>query len=200
MRLVNYISAVAGIVIILSCNNNPSLQEYYVENQEDENFVAIDVPASMFPKLETMDEEQKATVNSIKKINVLALKAKEDINKFEEEKVKLDEIFKDKKYQLLMKYGGGTRKAELYFTGDEDAIDELIVYGYDNEKGLGVARVLGDDMNPQNIMNLIKSLERGDLNLDGLKELGVIMDLDNQENEKESFSEEKDSIAMDTLK
>lgn len=203
MNLFKFLTAFVGLLIISSCNNKESLQEYYVENQEDENFMALDVPASMFANMEAMDEDQKATINSIKKINVLAFKAEENRPKFEEEKSRLDKIFKDKKYQLLMKYGGGGRKAELYFTGSEEAIDELIVYGYDDEKGLGVARVLGKDMNPQKIINLMKSLEKGDLNLSSLKELGVMLDLDHEQNKGERFSErttKKDSIVMDTLK
>ncbi len=75
-----------------------------------------------------------------------------------------------------MRYGGGTRKAELYFLGEDDAIDELIVFGSDDEKGFGIARVTGDKMNPEALIKLLKSFEDGDLDVAGLPNLGGFMD------------------------
>lgn len=189
MKSIKLLFAIAFTSVLISCENDKSLQKYYVENQEDTDFLALDIPTSMFTNSESLEAEEKATLESIKKINVLALKKEENPEKFEEEKVKLSEIFKDEKYQLLMKYGGGNRKAELYFTGKEDAIDELIVYGYDDEQGLGVARVLGKDMNPQKIMQLMKSLDGNNIDVEGLKGLGQIFG---------DSSKERDSIKVET--
>ncbi|MCM4156497.1 DUF4252 domain-containing protein [Gramella sp. AN32] len=161
-------------LMLFSCNDNKSLQKYYVENQEDSDFLALDVPTSMFTNAESLDAEQKETLESIKKINVLAMKAEDNPARFAEEKEKLNEIFTDEKYQLLMKYGGGDKKAALYFTGDDDAIEELIVYGYDNEKGLGIARILGDDMNPAKIAKMLKNLDGKNINVSGLKDIAGI--------------------------
>jgi len=189
MKSFKFLFAILFTVFLTSCNNEQSLQKYYVENQEDTDFLALDIPTSMFTNSSSLEIEEKETMESIKKINVLALKKEENPAKFEEEKVKLDKIFKDEKYQLLMKYGGGNRKAALYFTGKEDAIDELIVYGYDDEKGLGVARVLGENMNPQKIMELMKSLDGDNIDLEGIKGLGEIFG---------NSSKEKDSVRIET--
>jgi len=183
MKSYKFLFATFITAILMSCNNEQSLQKYYVENQEDTDFLAHDVPTSMFTNSESLETDERETLKSIKKINVLALKKEENPAKFEEEKVKLNEIFKNERYQLLMKYGGGTRKAELYFTGDDDAIDELIVYGYDDEQGLGVARVLGENMNPQKIMELMKSLDGNNIDVEGLKDIGKIFEGPSKEND-----------------
>ncbi|QYA26780.1 DUF4252 domain-containing protein [Gramella sp. MT6] len=183
MKTIKYLFAIAFIAVLTSCNDGKSLQKYYVENQEDTDFLALDVPTSMFTNSSSLEAEEKATLESIKKINVLALKKDENPAKFEEEKVKLNEIFSDEKYQLLMKYGGGDRKAALYFTGEEDAIDELIVYGYDDNQGLGIARVLGEDMDPEKIMKLMKSLDKENINVEGIKGLGDIFGSQELEND-----------------
>ena len=196
MKSIKIISFLTIIVILTSCDNGKSLQKYYVENQEDSDFLAVDVPTSLFTNNENLDAEQKETLETIKKINVLALQKELDPQKYESEKLKLDEIFKDEKYQLLMKYGGADKKAELYFTGKDDAIDELIVYGYDNDRGLGVARVLGKDMNPQKIMKMMKSFENGDVDVSGLK--GVIDIFGNSENRNQSLNVDIE-IPTDTL-
>lgn len=174
MKTFKILFAALFLAGLTSCDDGKSLQKYYVENQEDTDFMALDVPTSMFTNSSSLEAEDKATLESIKKINVLALKKEEDPAKFETEKQKLNEIFKDEKYQLLMKYGGGNRKAALYFTGEEDAIDELIVYGYDEEMGLGVARVLGEDMDPEKIMKLMKSIDKDNIDVEGIKGLGKI--------------------------
>ncbi len=188
MKTIKFIIVIAFFAALTSCNDGKSLQKYYVENQEDTDFLAMDVPASMFANSSSLEAEDKATLESIKKINVLALKKDENPAKFEEEKIKLNEIFKDEKYQLLMKYGGGNRKAALYFTGKEDAIDELIVYGYDDEQGLGIARVLGEDMDPEKIMELMKSMDKDNINVEGIKGLGEIFG--SQASEKDSLTTE----------
>lgn len=183
MKSIRIVFAVLFISLLTSCDDGKSLQKYYVENQEDADFLALDVPTSMFANSESLEVEQRETLESIKKINVLALKKEEDPAKFESEKTKLDEIFQDEKYQLLMKYGGGDRKAALYFTGEEDAIDELIVYGYDNERGLGVARVLGENMSPDKIMKLMKSMDKDNFKVEGFQELGSIFGANEEEND-----------------
>lgn len=177
---------------ILSCNNEPSIQEYYVENQEDSKFVAIDIPTSLLANNEELNEEQLATLNTVKKVNVLAYPLEEGAEEYQEEKNQLQEILKNEKYQLLMKYGSGDRKAEIYFTGDEDAIDEFILFGFDDTRGMGLARVLGEDMSPEKILELIKSLEKGDINLDGIKGITEIFkgDAELKIEEKEISEEE----------
>ena len=195
MTKLKSILVVVTALMLFSCNDEKSLQKYYVENQEDSDFLALDVPTSMFTNAESLAPEQKETLESIKKINVLAMKAEDNPARFAEEKEKLDEIFTDEKYQLLMKYGGGDRKAALYFTGDDDAIEELIVYGYDNEKGLGVARILGDDMNPAKIAEMLKNFDGNNINVSGIKNIAGIFG-DNVKIDSSNTSREfmKDSI------
>lgn len=154
---------------IVACNNEQSLQEYYVDNQGNKDFVALDVPASMLANMEALDEDQKRTLATVKKVNFLAVPLKpENVNRIEEEKNKVNDILRDEKYQLLMKFGMGETKVELYYTGEEEAVDEVIIYGFDENRGMGIARVLGEKMNPGAILNLIKSMEQGDIDLSGV--------------------------------
>lgn len=158
----------------VSCQNETSLQEFYVENQNDNQYIAFDIPASLLTgDNSNLSAEQKATLETIRKVNILGFpKNEENKEVFEQEQEKLANILKSDKYNLLMRYGGGDRKAELYYRGEEDAIDELIVFGADGEKGFGIARVTGNDMKPEDIIRLFKSLEKGELNIDGLPNLG----------------------------
>lgn len=159
---------------LVSCNNETTLQEYYVENQNSNEFIAFDIPASLLTGDNSkLNAEQKATIQTIKKVNLLGFPKKmENQAVYEEEKQKLAEILKSGKYKQLMRYGGGDKRAELYYMGEEDAIDELIVFGSDEEKGFGIARVTGDDMNPESLIRLLKSFDKGELDVQGLPPLG----------------------------
>lgn len=170
MKTLKLIGVACLSLWITGCDSNQSLQEYYVANQENKNFLALDVPASLLANTGSLNEEQRKTLETIKKINILAIPKKaENLQTIETERNKIASILSDEKYQLLMKFGSGETRMELYFTGKEEAVDEVIVYGYNDEKGLGIARVLGKDMNPGDIMGLMKSMETGDVNIDGLK-------------------------------
>lgn len=155
--------------LLLGCDSDQSLQKYYVENQGNNQFLAVDIPASLFTNAESLSPEQKEVLETVKKVNVLGIPMKPGKAEIiEEEKIKIAEILENEKYQLLMKVGGDGKRMEVYFTGDDEAVDEIIVYGFDMEKGMGIARVLGDDMNPSDILNLVRSMQSGEVNIDGL--------------------------------
>ncbi len=125
MKIFKSLSLLCTVLLMMSCDNNQSLQEYYVDNQGDKEFVAVDVPTSLFANTEKLTVDQKKTLETVKKINILAIpKKQENQTKIEVEKTKISNILKDEKYQLLMKYGGGNSKMAVYYTGSEEAVDE----------------------------------------------------------------------------
>jgi len=56
----------------------------------------------------------------------------------------------------------------IYFSGKTDAIDEVIAFGYGDQQGVGVARLLGDNMNPAQIIEMMNSVKM-DANNDSFK-------------------------------
>ena len=65
----------------------------------------------------------------------------------------------------LMKMNTDFGKATIKYLGDDDAIDEVVIYGDNDEKGFLVVRVLGNNMNPAKMIQFIQALEKS--NLDG---------------------------------
>jgi hypothetical protein len=157
--------------ILSSCDNEPSLQMYFVEKTENKNFIALDLSPKMLNidslKL-TTDEE--AALKSFEKVNILAFKLN-DTNKaeFELEKAKVNEILKEEKYQQLMKFGSGKDGASVSFVGDNEHIDEFVFYANKKENGFAVVRVLGKDMNPNGIMTIMSVIKNANLNFEQLK-------------------------------
>jgi len=158
-KITTLIVAFILVFSFTSCKEE-SLQSYLVKSQEKSGFITFDVPASILQiKSDNVSEATKTTLKSIKKINVVAIPFKENATEVEAEKAQLDKILKGKEYKSLMRFTEKNMKISLYYTGESDAIDELIAFGYGAKQGVGVARILGDNMNPSNIMKMINEVK-----------------------------------------
>ena len=162
------------VAAFTSCNQGPTLQTYYVDNELKPGFASFDVPTS-FVNVENinMTDEQKEAYNSVDKLNVLTfMKADTDAEDYKLELEKVKTILKDPKYEELIRGGNSTDgKFVVKFLGDIENIDELIIFGSANNKGFMIARILGDDMNASKLMSLSSVLENAkfeDTDLNGL--------------------------------
>lgn len=159
--------------LLSSCNDEPSLQKYFVEKTENKNFIALDLSPNMLnvDSLKLTVDENNA-LKSFEKVNILAFKLN-DKNKgeFETERSKVNEILQEEKYQQLMKFGSGKDGASVSFVGDTEHIDEFVFYANKKENGFAVVRVIGKDMNPTGIVTLMSVLKNANVDLEQLKPL-----------------------------
>ena len=161
---------------LLSCSNGESLQRYLVDKQEDDNFVKVDVAASLLKtESNNLSQEELDILNTVRKVNVVAFPIAQD-NKaeYEVEKNKVKDILAQEQYQTLMKMGSNKRGATLKYLGEEDAIDEIIIFASDNEQGFALFRLLGDDMRPDQMIKLMNSIDRGDVDVSKFSGIGEI--------------------------
>ena len=164
-------------LFLISCNSEPTLQKYFVENTENKNFIALDVSPSILNVDKTkLSVAQNDALKSFDKMNVLAFKLN-DKNKaeFETERAKVDLILKDKKYQQLMKFGSGKEGASVSFVGTDEHIEEFVFYANKKENGFAVVRILGKDMNPTSVMTMMSVLQQSNIDLEQLKPLQQLM-------------------------
>lgn len=173
---------VYGLVLLLSlflvsCNSEPTLQKYFVENTENKNFIALDVSPNILNVDKTkLSIAQSDALKSFDKMNVLAFKLN-DKNKaqFEIERAKVNLILKDKKYQQLMKFGSGKEGASVSFVGTDEHIEEFVFFANKKESGFAVVRILGKDMNPTSVMTMMSVLQQSNIDLEQLKPLQQLM-------------------------
>lgn len=89
-------------------------------------------------------------------MNILAFRTDStDITGYDKEIKEVKAILKDESYQQLMKAGSGNDGAAIYFVGNDDEHIEEFVLAGKKENGFAVVRVLGNDMNPTHIMNML---------------------------------------------
>ena len=175
-KIINVLSIIS-LLAFFACSSTQSLQEYYVDNSENPNFISLDVPTSIL-NLENQDlsETQQEALQSLKKLNLLAFKkTSENEAEYEVEKAKVNAILKNEDFVELMKLNSEYGKGVIKYLGDENAIDEVIIYGSSNDKGFAIIRVLGNDMNPGHIIQLMNAIRKSDFNGEGLGEIGQFL-------------------------
>jgi len=166
-----------SLILLASCASQQSLQEYYVDNMENPNFISLDIPASIL-KMDEVDltEDQKEAVESLRKFNLLAFKkTTENVEDYKLEKAKVKQILKNEEFVELMKINSSYGKGVIKYLGEDDAIDEVIIYGDSKEQGFALVRVLGKNMNPAHIMQIMQAIQKSDYKGEGLGEIGKFL-------------------------
>lgn len=161
-------------VAFISCNQGPTLQTYYVDNELQPGFSSFDVPTSVI-NLEEVDmtNEQRDAYKSVSKLNVLTFILNENnIEDYTVELEKVKAILKNPKYEELMRGSTDEGRFVVKFLGEsEQSIDELIVFGSASDKGFMIARVLGDNMNAGKLLKLGDVLQKAKFEDSQIKEL-----------------------------
>ncbi|MFY0630950.1 MAG: DUF4252 domain-containing protein [Flavobacteriaceae bacterium] len=168
-KITTVLSLFVLALLMTSCNNEQSIQSYLVESQGKNGFMTFDIPVNFLDvKSQDVSDDIKEAIKSIRKVNVVALPYQNNEDAYETEKNNLSKILKNSdKYKNLMSVNAKGIKMKIYYAGDADAIDEVIAFGYAKEKGVGIARILGDDMDPSMVMKVIENMkiDGGQLNL-----------------------------------
>jgi hypothetical protein len=164
-------------MLFTACSTTQSLQEYYVDNSENPNFLSVDLPVSLLNmEKATLTDDQRDALNSLRKLNILAFKKTgQNIAEFQKEKSVVQAILKNDKFTELMKMNTSYGKASVKYLGEDDAIDEVIIYGDNDDKGFMLVRVLGKDMNPAKLVQFIQALEKSDYKGEGLEQVGKFL-------------------------
>ncbi|WP_295335284.1 DUF4252 domain-containing protein [Flavobacterium sp.] len=168
-----FFTAVLVSLFLMSCTNEPSLQKYFVEKSENKDFVLLDVsPGIIDVDKAKLSSEQQSALASFDKMNILVFKSnQQNAAQYQSETQKVGTILKGKDYQELIKIGSGKDGASVSFVGEEDNIDEFVFFAKSQENGFAVVRILGNDMNPNNIMNMISVLQSANIDMEQLKPL-----------------------------
>jgi hypothetical protein len=173
MKTVVYLATFLVLLFLLSCNTETSLQKYFVDSSEKKDFIALDISPSIINVDKTkLTSEQKIALASFNKMNILVFKLDQN-NKaqYQVESQRLTQILKGKDYNELMKIGSGNDAASISYVGDENHINEFVVFAKKKETGFAVVRILGNDMNPNNIMNMLSILKSTNLDMEQLAPL-----------------------------
>ena len=162
------------LAIFVSCNQQKTIQTYIVEKQDKPGFMSVDLPMSLIQlNSDKVPIDVKDGYESIKKVNVLGLPYLNNNEAYEIEKKAISLILNNSTlYKNLMKMDMNGMSVSIYYNGDANDINEVIVFGYSKKIGVGVARVIGNHMNPTKITQMAEYLkiDPNQLNLQQFKQ------------------------------
>jgi len=149
------------LAIFISCNQQKTIQTYIVEKQDKPGFMSVDLPMSLIQlNSDKVPLDVKDGYESIKKVNVLGLPYLNNKEAYEIEKKAISLILNNSTlYKKLMKMDMNGMSVSIYYNGDANNINEVIVFGYSKKVGVGVARVIGNHMNPTKITQMAEYLK-----------------------------------------
>ncbi len=152
------------IILLTSCRNSPTLEQYFIKNEDNESISMTDIPVSILKMEDGISPEAKKAIESVKKINILYLKI-DDKNQtvYKTEKEKLRLILKDKKYQNIAKYKAKSTKISIQYVGNDEVVDEIILFATNKNRGLLLARLIGDKMKPKSMQAILKNIQKIDI-------------------------------------
>lgn len=174
--MIKIISKIVTLVIIsflvFSCENEASLQQYFVNSEHKSEMYKFDIPASILSFGESASEEINEALESIDRLNVLAFRLNGDNETlYLEEKSKVKLILKNKSYRDLFKANTNGIKIIVKYLGTDESMEEVVFYANDNKKGFALGRLLGDDMRPEKIIKLLESTKDLNKNSEAFKNL-----------------------------
>ena len=177
MKFINkIIIVITGIVLLtVSCSKEMTLQEYFVKNQDNDQFILIDIPSSVIVLDENASEEARDALKSIRKFNLLAFKI-DSLNKNEyfDEKQLVKKILSQDQFNELVRMKHDKVQIQVKYIGDDTSVDELIVFASEDSKGFLLARILGKEMTPGAMLKLaenIGTIDKDHPALAGLKQI-----------------------------
>lgn len=196
--------SIAAVVAFTSCDNDPTLQSYIVDSDNKEGFTKATIPISTLGiDNSNMSEDARKAFNSVEKINFLVYpRTGSNETSFKNESETLNNILKGDQYKTLMSHNQDGMKMRVLYEGDKDSIDEVIVFGMADKAAMGVARILGDDMNVASIMKMINELEQSDVDpskvLDVFKGMGINLEKGDGEVDQDAVRAIMESKGIDT--
>lgn len=166
-----YVFLLVLLTALTGCQEK-SLQKYLVEKQDDPHFLKADIAPGMFDGFtNSLENEEREVLNRVKKVNLVAYKIDEtNRGDYQKEKEEVQKILKQDKYIDLTRIKSNSWSAQFLYVGKETAIDEVIVFASDDEKGFAIARLVGDKIQPEHLLKIIQATESGDFNVSAIEE------------------------------
>jgi Domain of unknown function (DUF4252) len=162
----------AFLLLLFGCNNQPSLQKYFVEKSNDTQFSSFDLSPSLLKSdNKILTQSQTEALKAFKKVNVLIHKNDKNSTVYEAENKAIKQILAQPEYQALVKIGSKNQAAQLSFVGTDDNIEEFIIYGSQKQNGLALVRISGENMSINHAITLLGMVRQGNFDQEKLKPL-----------------------------
>lgn len=170
MKTIYYLFGLVVVVVLtlVSCDSKPSLQKYFVEKSKSNEFMSFDLGTDIIKAADAdISADQKKALEAVRKLNVLIFKPDSTNTgnvRYKEETAQVKSILKKGEYEELMRIGSGKDGASISMLGENDDIDEFVVFLH-KDGTFGLIRVLGNDMTPNDVMTIMQLVKKSGVDM-----------------------------------
>jgi hypothetical protein len=159
-----FLSLVLLVALSISCEPKMTLQRYFYQAQENGDFLLIDVPTSLIGQsMDNLTEKQRETISSVRKVSALIYRDWSKKDFIQKQQAIINEFLdRDGFKPLLAAKMNDEAQMSVLVKGSIDQIDEAVFFGYSDDQGFILARVLGDKMNPAAFYELASTLKESE--------------------------------------
>lgn len=153
-------------LLLVSCSDKASLQKYMVTKSEDPAFISVDLGSEVLSFSEELSDQEKKLAQSLKKFNFLAFVADSvNTDQYKTESQTVSDILKhSESYEMLMKFGHGKNAVNVYSMGEDNLVDEFVIFVKSPDNGFFITRILGDDMDTSELLNYLALIKKTKVN------------------------------------
>ncbi|NMH28146.1 DUF4252 domain-containing protein [Flavobacterium silvaticum] len=167
--------------LFLSCakREDKTLQEYMVTKSQEPDYFSVDFNPSMFkPATSNLTSNEQQALKGVEKLNVIAYHSDSIPAAFyKSETTKIKKFLtQDSQYQELMHVNSGKDGGMISYVGNDEHIDELVLFGKQHDNGFAIVRVIGKDMTPETVFALFKVIRERGFGVKELKPIEQAMD------------------------
>ena len=164
MRIFSSLLASLLLVLMTSCESKITLQRYFYEAHQNNEFTIIELPASLLgSSLDELSEKQRETVASLRKLSVIIYRDSTNSEFLQEQHKIINEFLNRDGFKPFFDARmNDEAHVSIQVQGSLDQFDEAVFFGYADDQGFILARVLGDKMNPAAYMELATTLEESE--------------------------------------
>ncbi|MDO4728214.1 MAG: DUF4252 domain-containing protein [Bacteroidota bacterium] len=145
--------ALIVMMLFVSCKDETSLQQYFVKNSENPEFISFTFSPKHYVKERGIKLKDDAFFKQIKSVNILFLN-KEDSLMVNKEYTHLKAILEDEQYQGLMSFNHQGFRVQIDYVGTDQDIKEVVVLANKSTAHVAVLRIITNTLKIEQLTDI----------------------------------------------
>ena len=159
--IVVYLGLALFVSFSVSCEPKMTLQRYFYQAQENGDIMLFELPTSLLGQsFDGLSQEQIETLKSVRKLSALVYRDSLNSQFANEQRVIINGFLaRDGFEPLFAAQMTDEAQVAIHIQGSIDEVKEAVFFGYADDQGFVLARIMGKDMDPAAFLALAKSLD-----------------------------------------
>lgn len=165
-------------LVLFSCKNEKSIQQFLATKTDDPNFVVLDIkPSSFISNKNVLSKAEAEALAACQQIHIAYANPSKEFNQKQQQQVfsEMKALVQMPQFESLIEIKTNTQEAALYVEDHQNYINELVFLGKQPQLGVALVKVEGSALEPKHLGVLLQLLQKNKLNLSGLQAIQPLL-------------------------